>query len=329
MSSGSIVKQATAKARRTAGLALVGAALIVAGMVLDRTTYQRQQMSRPSSCSRAKGCRPDPARRRAPDDVGQHGGGDGRARWIHRYEANMPVIDAAIRAAIELAPAGVADRFDAETRVANDRLVELERASLEAVRAGPIESAPRAPRRRRLCRAQTHVQRGHPSFHRQRSRRRAGRARSGPAPRPRRHVPGGAGRGARRRSALARLKASLARSEAAFLEAESTIRDLALNDVLTGISNRRALRESLRSTLAGAARAGSKVALLMIDLDHFKPVNDRHGHVIGDLVLKEVAQRLSQVLREGELRARYGGDEFVAVVEYRSDDRIALRSAGA
>jgi diguanylate cyclase (GGDEF)-like protein len=326
MPSGSIVKQATAKARLTGGLALVGAALIVGGVLLDRTTYQRQQRAATERLMRAQ---------EAADLIlladerltmsANMAAATGEPRWVERYEADIPLIDAAIRATIELAPADVAARFDAATRIANDRLVELERASFEAVRAGDLEGA-----RALLDSA---------AYARHKRTLSAGTSRlTGDVIAAVRAELEAVGRRALAFMCLVvlaaglgatllwrQLKTSLARSEAAFLEAESTIRDLALNDVLTGIPNRRALRETLRKTLADADRTGSKIALLMIDLDRFKPVNDRHGHVIGDLVLIEVAQRLSQLLREGELRARFGGDEFVAVVDYRDDDDIAAR----
>ncbi len=326
MPSGSIVKQATAKARRTVGLALVGAALIVSGVLLERVAYQREQNAATERLIEAQ---------QAADRIlladerltmsANMAAATGEQRWINRYDANIPVIDEAIRAAGELAPASVADQFDAETRVANDRLVELERSSFDAVHAGRIRTA------RAILDGAAYAEHKHTLSD--------GTSRFiasviGSVRAELKAVGSRAlvfmclvllasGVGA---SLLWRqLNVSLAKSEAAFLEAESTIRDLALNDVLTGISNRRALCESLKSALAEAGRAGSKVALLMIDLDRFKPVNDRHGHVIGDLVLKEVAERLSHVLRAGELRARYGGDEFVAVVEYRSDDHIGAR----
>jgi diguanylate cyclase (GGDEF)-like protein len=96
-------------------------------------------------------------------------------------------------------------------------------------------------------------------------------------------------------------------------------------DVLTGLSNRLAIRESLRHALFRAEREKTKLALLMIDLDRFKPINDRYGHLIGDLVLKEVAARMAKVVRNSELRGRYGGDEFVALVEFGDDDEVPRR----
>jgi diguanylate cyclase (GGDEF)-like protein len=81
----------------------------------------------------------------------------------------------------------------------------------------------------------------------------------------------------------------------------------ALTDVLTGLPNREALRLAVDLALA---RARTRAALLFLDLDRFKPVNDTFGHHVGDLVLREVARRLQSTLRAGEIAARLGGDEF-------------------
>ena len=117
----------------------------------------------------------------------------------------------------------------------------------------------------------------------------------------------------------------LRRTEAAFLNAEERIHDLAVNDALTGVANRKTLRDHLTSVLDNAHDGVHKFAVLMIDLDHFKPVNERHGHVAGDMVLKEAAQRMLQSLREGQLLARYGGDQFVAVVDYDGNEDVVRR----
>ncbi|MEI9898909.1 MAG: GGDEF domain-containing protein [Hyphomicrobium sp.] len=122
-----------------------------------------------------------------------------------------------------------------------------------------------------------------------------------------------------------RLNASLTRSEGAHLEVENKIRTLAMNDVLTGLANRMSLREALADAIARAEAEKTKLAVLMIDLDRFKPINDRHGHLIGDLVLKQVAKRLANVLRNDEFCGATGGDEFVAIVEYPEDDSVPTR----
>jgi diguanylate cyclase (GGDEF)-like protein len=88
----------------------------------------------------------------------------------------------------------------------------------------------------------------------------------------------------------------------------------ALVDGLTGLANRRSAEETLRTELARAARSGEELALVLVDLDGFKAVNDRHGHPAGDAVLREFAGRLRQAVREIDLAARWGGEEFCLVL---------------
>jgi two-component system cell cycle response regulator len=95
---------------------------------------------------------------------------------------------------------------------------------------------------------------------------------------------------------------------------------LALTDGLTGLYNRRYLEAHLEAAVVRARNSGKGVSILMIDLDHFKRVNDTHGHAVGDRVLKEVAQRISQGVREFDLAARIGGEEFVVVMPDSSDE---------
>jgi diguanylate cyclase (GGDEF)-like protein len=88
---------------------------------------------------------------------------------------------------------------------------------------------------------------------------------------------------------------------------------LAYHDELTGLPNRRLLEDRLEQALTRAARTGKKVAVLLLDLDHFKEVNDTYGHRIGDLVLQQVVTRLVSRMRVSDTLARSGGDEFTVI----------------
>lgn len=97
--------------------------------------------------------------------------------------------------------------------------------------------------------------------------------------------------------------------------AENEIRHLAFYDPLTELANRRLLLERLRQTVVGSRRSGRWQALLFVDLDNFKTLNDTLGHHVGDLLLKEAAKRLSSCIRGVDTAARVGGDEFVVILE--------------
>jgi diguanylate cyclase (GGDEF)-like protein len=92
---------------------------------------------------------------------------------------------------------------------------------------------------------------------------------------------------------------------------EERIRFLAQNDVLTGLPNRTVYRDRVTQAIAQAQRSGAHVAVMFLDIDHFKDINESLGHEVGDVVLKAAAQRLRGCLRAGDTAARQGGDEFV------------------
>ncbi len=117
---------------------------------------------------------------------------------------------------------------------------------------------------------------------------------------------------------LERLRAELAEA-----------RRLARLDPLTQAWNRRAVVDLLHGELERARRERSRVAVLFIDLDRFKRINDRHGHAAGDAVLCEAAARVRAVVRPYDPVGRYGGDEFVVIISGTDAERGAARAAAA
>lgn len=101
--------------------------------------------------------------------------------------------------------------------------------------------------------------------------------------------------------------------------ATEQLRNLAFYDTLTQLPNRRLLTDRLAQSLAACKRSGHYGALMFIDLDNFKPLNDQFGHAVGDLLLIEVANRICRCLREMDTVARFGGDEFVVILSELSE----------
>ena len=104
---------------------------------------------------------------------------------------------------------------------------------------------------------------------------------------------------------------------------EDQVRHLAFYDPLTQLPNRRLLFDRLNQAMAISKRSGCYGAVMFLDLDNFKPLNDRYGHAIGDLLLIEAATRLKDCVREMDTVARFGGDEFVVIISELNTDRIA------
>lgn len=124
------------------------------------------------------------------------------------------------------------------------------------------------------------------------------------------------------RSEVAHRKALLAmneRLELAVAERTAELQVLLLRDVLTGLPNRRALLAALPEAMSRARRVGRPCALLFLDMDGFKAVNDNHGHEEGDELLRQFGERLAQGVRKTDMVARLAGDEFVVVLEMLTD----------
>lgn len=106
------------------------------------------------------------------------------------------------------------------------------------------------------------------------------------------------------------------------ISSREQFRDQATRDALTGVWNRRGILEILERDLDGAEQNGRTTGILMLDLDHFKNVNDAHGHLAGDFVLQETARRLCRKLRTYDCLGRYGGEEFLIVVPATNEKEL-------
>ncbi|MGQ0711946.1 MAG: diguanylate cyclase domain-containing protein [Rhodoferax sp.] len=118
------------------------------------------------------------------------------------------------------------------------------------------------------------------------------------------------------------------RDSSARKQHEDTLRRLACHDALTGLYNRRHFLAELDQALAAAARGGHRATLLYLDIDHFKQINDTHGHGVGDLLLIEASQRMRALLRQEDALARLGGDEFAILVSHVEAIETAVQIAG-
>ncbi len=113
---------------------------------------------------------------------------------------------------------------------------------------------------------------------------------------------------------VSQTKAELTLAAKVAADAQVALKDQALKDSLTGLWNRRAIFSMLEKEVCRAQRDRLSMTMVMIDLDHFKNINDTHGHLTGDDVLREVAGRLTELMRPYDFAGRYGGEEFLIVL---------------
>jgi diguanylate cyclase (GGDEF)-like protein len=112
----------------------------------------------------------------------------------------------------------------------------------------------------------------------------------------------------------------LENEKAELVKAKAILAQQASHDFLTGLLNRGAISQVIEDEMERASRERTSLTVVMVDLDHFKRVNDTHGHLVGDDVLREVARRLSSNLRTYDRVGRFGGEEFLIVMPGFSDD---------
>lgn len=145
------------------------------------------------------------------------------------------------------------------------------------------------------------------------------------------HIDSGKDEIGRLARALSRMTASVRDNtemlEAAVAERTEQLRRIAYRDPLTGILNRRGFVEAFVERMAGCGGEAGQPGLLLFDIDRFKAINDGRGHSAGDAVVREVAERLAAGMREGDLCARWGGDEFIVLVDARDAESLAALSA--
>ena len=322
------VKQATRAARIALLLSLAFTVLLVGVLLAERSW---QLSSRSASLQNLQQARALAATILLEDErltmSANMAAATGDAQWAARYTEHLPLIDDAIAKATRLAPPGAKERFDQATRLANDRLVALETRALahardrelaqgQTILASSAYASDKAVLARGttalLAELQAHCEAQCQTIEQQ-SWTWVGfillLAAVGFA------------------LLWRRLQTRLVRAELAFADKQAQVTQLALHDTLTELPNRRYLNLQLAGAIARASREQREFALLVIDLDGFKPVNDQYGHSAGDAVLTEISRRLTVLVRHGEMAARLGGDEFAVMLNHGVQSDGALGAA--
>jgi diguanylate cyclase (GGDEF)-like protein len=252
----------------------------------------------------------------------------GDVRWAGRYTDNAAALSDAVAQTISLAPSREAARFSQDAADAQGRAAEVEVRALALAGEGNLRGAQALLDQSDYLRDKRTLSADILSFS------------QGVASEHRLHLTNVRGVAGLLVPALVLLcigfagliwramSQKLRVSERAVHAAESAILDMSLHDGLTGVPNRRALREQMPAIIARAERGRTKVAAMVINLDGFKQINSDHGHMVGDLVLKEITRRVARLLRHGEVLARIGADEYVVVVEHAAEDAVKRLAHG-
>jgi diguanylate cyclase (GGDEF)-like protein len=324
----SIVEQTMRQARRAVAITLGGAALWTAALLTERL-WSAEELAH--AAGRLAAAHEVAGRLRVTEQelmqAAQMASITGDRAWIDRYDRLVDQLGQTIEHASLLAPLPVAERYRQTTAAAAAEIARMRASALEALKSGAHESA------RALFDGERYGQNNR-LLHEANAELTAASlaATAAEVARLERRswlMSGGAVLLALLAGAVLwrRLSRGLDHTRGTLRDAEQHIQRMASSDLLTGLDNRAGLHDAMHARLKRAARSGETLSVLMVDLDRFKPVNDRNGHMVGDLVLKEVARRLSLCLAPDDLRARYGGDEFVVVVPDRAAPLTAHATA--
>jgi diguanylate cyclase (GGDEF)-like protein len=322
----SIVQESVKSARVSVRTAYIATMLIVAALLAERIVFQ-QEFEKVTETARVAA---DLAGTILLEDErltmsANMAAAVGDDQWAERYNQRLTPMDQAISKSIAIAPPQIAKKFENETKAANDALVLMEVEALKAASEGRS--------------AEARAVLGSGAYQQQKQILSEGTGRFLDSLRLANleHI-----KSTQRWAALAvvsvlviaaigfgwlwrRLNRSLDKSEVAYLHAEQRLVLMALHDELTGLPNRRAFSERLDQMINEAVGQDLPLAVALIDIDHFKDVNDTLGHQAGDELIKQIARRLRSIAPENTFVARLGGDEFaIAGLGFKRADIKAL-----